>query len=215
MDLNHVIIFSDHHGQEADELVSFGLTEGSHRIHAGQGTRNRKFYFGNFYLEIVWVIDEKEIRNELTLPTGLWERSCFRNFGYSPCGLCFTHTAEMDPLFEGCVKYIPEYIPKGTKFEILTNHDVPDLPWTCRLPDIRNVVGPEEPTEHPAGLKELTKVRIGIPKPGISNNYTEFIERTSPIEFQTAENHHLILEFDHRKQGRTEKFRKLPLTIDY
>ena len=57
MEINHIILFSKMQGQEADELHNFGLTEGSHRIHPGQGTRNRKFYFANFFLEIVWVAE--------------------------------------------------------------------------------------------------------------------------------------------------------------
>ena len=71
MGIDHIFIFSNNNGKEADKLVEFGLTEGSSRIHPGQGTTNRKFYFENFFLEVLWVIDETEIRSELTSKTKL------------------------------------------------------------------------------------------------------------------------------------------------
>jgi len=72
MEIDHIFIFSKNDGKEADKLVEFGLTEGSNRIHPGQGTTNRKFYFENFFLEVLWVIDETEIRSDLTSKTKLW-----------------------------------------------------------------------------------------------------------------------------------------------
>lgn len=39
MEVEHIILFSDNQGNETEELTSFGLTEGSNHIHAGQGTR--------------------------------------------------------------------------------------------------------------------------------------------------------------------------------
>ncbi len=53
MKIDHIFIFSNEHGKEANELVELGFTEGSNRVHKGQGTTNRKFYFENFYLEIL------------------------------------------------------------------------------------------------------------------------------------------------------------------
>ncbi|MEM9673575.1 MAG: hypothetical protein ACFB15_16700 [Cyclobacteriaceae bacterium] len=78
MEIDHIFIFSANQGQEGDQLLDFGLTEGSSRVHPGQGTTNRKFYFENFFLEILYVINKQEIISELTAPTHLWERSQFR-----------------------------------------------------------------------------------------------------------------------------------------
>ncbi len=52
MNIVHIFIFTDDNGKVADELVEFGLIEGSNLVHVGQGTTNRKFYFDNFFLEI-------------------------------------------------------------------------------------------------------------------------------------------------------------------
>ncbi len=87
METDHLFIFSNDEGTEADELVSFGLIEGSSREHPGQGTVNRKFYFENCFLEILWVKNEEEISSDLTRKVGLWDRSHHKNNGASPFGL--------------------------------------------------------------------------------------------------------------------------------
>jgi hypothetical protein len=38
MNIDHIFVFTDGNGEIADKLVDFGLTEGSNRIHVGQGT---------------------------------------------------------------------------------------------------------------------------------------------------------------------------------
>ncbi|MEL7250946.1 MAG: hypothetical protein AAFO03_21130 [Bacteroidota bacterium] len=72
MNIDHIFIFTNDKGKIADEMVTFGLTEGSSRVHLGQGTTNRKFYFDHFFLEVLWVHDEVELHSEQTKPTGLW-----------------------------------------------------------------------------------------------------------------------------------------------
>jgi len=47
MEIDHIFIFVSSKDL-ADELVSFGLTEGSGNVHKGIGTANRRFFFENF-----------------------------------------------------------------------------------------------------------------------------------------------------------------------
>ena len=215
MELDHIIIFSQNQGQEADELASFGLTEGSNRIHPGQGTRNRKFYFENFFLEIVWVSNETEIRSESTAPTGLWERANYKINGCSPFGLCLGASNDTHELFEDSLKYCPVYLKEGQAFYIITNKENPFLPWICRLPmkDQKNIA--EEPTGHKVGIKRLTKVKFGIPDRNYQNNFTDFFNDEPGIIFEYAEHYHMTLEFDHVNNRKLKKFNQLPLTIKY
>ena len=162
MDIDHIFIFTNDNGKIADELVLFGLTEGSSRIHVGQGTTNRKFYFDNFFLEILWVHNEAEIRNDLIKPTGLWQRANFKSTNFSPFGLCIVNTDETESLFQNALKYQPAYFPKGLNIEILTNKQKSNLPWTFRLPFKGQKKNETEPTEHECGLKNLTNVEFGI-----------------------------------------------------
>ena len=84
MEVDHIFIFSNKNGKEFDTLVDFGFTEGSSRLHSGQGTMNRKLYFENFFLQILWVVSETEIQSDITSKTKLWERSQFKKNQYSP-----------------------------------------------------------------------------------------------------------------------------------
>jgi hypothetical protein len=113
MNIDHIFIFTDDNGKVADELLDFGLTEGSNRVHVGQGTTNRKFYFKNFFLEILWVHNETEIKSKQTKPTGLWQRADFKSNSFSPFGLCIVNNDKTEQLFENAFKYQPEYFPQG------------------------------------------------------------------------------------------------------
>ncbi len=68
--------------------MAFGLTEGSSNLHLGQGTANRRFFFYNAMLELLWVRDEREARSPPIAPTRLWKRWRYRFSGYSPFGVC-------------------------------------------------------------------------------------------------------------------------------
>ncbi len=214
MQTDHIFIFSNHQGKEADELIHFGLTEGSSRIHPGQGTRNRKFYFQNFFLEIAWVYNRSEIKSPTTAPTKLWERANHQINGSSPFGLCLVHTTDTDKLFEGCLKYQPDYLPNGHSFDIITNKEHPYLPWTCRLPSTLEHTA-QEPKHHPSGIERLTKVTFGIPSPDFLSRFTEIITSSSNIRFQKDVHHSLTLTFDRARQGKVVEFRELPLVIEY
>ncbi|NHF60103.1 hypothetical protein FK220_012165 [Flavobacteriaceae bacterium TP-CH-4] len=215
MEIDHIFIFSNNDGKEANRLVEFGLTESSSRIHPGQGTTNRKFYFENFFLEILWVIDKSEIQSELTSKTKLWERSQFMENDYSPFGLCLVNSKSTDKLFEQSEIYQPSYFPEGMSIDILTNEENPNLPWTFRLPYRGKKKEHTEPIEHQNGIKSLTKAEFEI-----KDNYgkTEFessFESVENIEFNKGNRLSLTLEFDNYFQGKIKEFSKLNLIIKY
>src|ERR1700759_3284416 len=87
-EIDHVFICTSAGGSEADQLVAFGLTEGSRNHHPGQGTANRRFFFENAMLELLWVEDAEEARSEAVRRLALWERWSQRNLGASPFGIC-------------------------------------------------------------------------------------------------------------------------------
>ena len=59
---------------EAEYLTRLGLIEGLPNVHPGQGTANRRFFFENAMLELLWVEHPGEAQNEQTAPTKLWDR---------------------------------------------------------------------------------------------------------------------------------------------
>ena len=215
MDIDHIFIFTDDNGKIADELVLFGLTEGSGRIHVGQGTTNRKFYFDNFFLEILWVHNEAEIKSDLIKPTGLWQRADTNPTNFSPFGLCIVNTDETKSLFKNSFKYQPAYFPIGLKIDILTNEEKPNLPWTFRLPFKEQKKNETEPTEHKHGLRNLTNVEFGIKNYKETDEFIQQFVGQKKIKFTLSSTNNLTLTFDDNKNGLTKKIDKLNLKINY
>jgi hypothetical protein len=214
MDIDHIFIFTENKGKVADQLVSFGLTEGSSRIHKGQGTTNRKFYFENFFLEILWVHDENEIKSDLVKPTGLWQRANYKTNNSSPFGLCIVNADETDSLFEKSLKYQPDYFPSGLSIDTLTNENQPELPWTFRLPFKGHKKNEVEPTAHANGIKRLTKAQFTYKKLN-SNNFVEKFKNESKIKFVAGCDLKLVLTFDDNSQRRQLQIEELNLIIEY
>ncbi|OYU81728.1 MAG: hypothetical protein CFE23_02250 [Flavobacterium sp. BFFFF1] len=214
MDIDHIFIFTDDNGKVADELVDFGLTEGSNRIHVGQGTTNRKFYFDNFFFEILWVHDETELKSERTMPTGLWQRAEFKSNRFSPFGLCIVNADETEKLFEKAFKYQPDYFPQGLEIDILKNEHQPDLPWTFRLPFKGQKHYENEPTKHLNGISVLTNAIFEYQSIA-QDTFPDHFKNQDNIQFIKSTRHWLNLVFDNRKQGKKKVFEKLSLTIEY
>ncbi|MBO0932426.1 VOC family protein [Fibrella aquatilis] len=214
MDADHIFIFTDDNGKTADQLVEFGLTEGSNRVHVGQGTTNRKFYFDNFFLEILWVHDTNEIESEKIKPIGLWQRAEFKINNFSPFGLCIINTSETDELFENAFKYQPDYFPQGQTIDILKNENQSSLPWTFRLPIKGQKKNNNEPTKHKNGIGLLTKTTFEHQE-SIKAKFINFFEREQNIEFIKSDRTWLNLTFDNGKQGLATEFLTLKLTIHY
>ena len=215
MEIDHIFIFSNNGGKEAEKLVEFGLTEGSSRIHAGQGTMNRKFYFENFFLEILWVVDETEIQSELTSKTKLWERSQFEKNEFSPFGLCLVNSKLTDKLFEHSEIYQPNYFPEGMSINIITNEKNPNLPWTFRLPYRGEKKTIFEPTNHKNGIRKLTHTEFEMPFNKDEKEYKPYFKGCKSIKFKNGQRNHLTLEFDNITQKKEMTFNELNMTIKY
>jgi len=213
MDIDHIFIFTDTNGRIADELISFGLTANESRLHQGQGTTNRTFSFENFFLEIVWVHNEQEIKSDLVKPAGLWQRAEYFKNNYSPFGLILTNNEECDHLFENAYKYQPEYFPQGMAFEILQNNNQPDLPWTCRMP-FRREKNTEREVTHKNKIHSLSKATFEYTGSS-GESFLGHFNNEKTIQFIKSDKAWLTLTFDNSKQGLRKMFEPLQLTIEY
>ena len=214
MNADHIFIFTNDYGKIADELIEFGLKEGSSRIHNGQGTTNRKFYFDNFFLEILWVHNKTEINSELVKPIGLWQRANYQSSDFSPFGLCIVNTDETNNLFENAYQYQPNYFPKGMTIDILKNEHQPNFPWTFRLPFKEQNKNKNEPTNHKNGIKQLSKVDFYVENINDSN-FMQSFEGEQNINFIKSDKTWLNLTFDEGKQRLKISFETLQLTLKY
>lgn len=215
MEIDHIFIFSDSPQAAAAELLALGLTEGSSRVHPGQGTTNRKFYFANFFLEILWVHDATEITSPLLLPTRLWERARYAATGASPYGLCLVNTPDTDSVFADALVYQPQYFPLGLTIDVLPNAHNHALPWLFRLPFKGAKAATTEPTQHPAGLQQLTHAHFGLRQFAADEPGLQKLAGQPQFSFGPAVENNLTLTFDGHRQGQTKKVEALNLTICY
>lgn len=214
IELDHIFIFSEQAGAEAEQLVQAGFQEGSSRVHPGQGTTNRKFYVENFFLEILWVHDEEELQSPATRATRLWERAHFRQTGASRFGLCLVNTPETDRLFAQAAAYQPRYFPEGMAIDILHHATTPSLPWTFRLPFTGPKKEHQEPTSHANGISKLTHAQFGLSAKATTAQLVHQLAGEQAISFMT-QGPGLVLSFDHQGQGKTLSLPDLDLEIRY
>lgn len=214
MNIDHIFIFTDDKGQIADELVKFGFVEGSNRVHLGQGTTNRKFYFNNFFLEVLWVHHPNEIISDQTKPMGLWQRAEYKSNNFSPFGLCIVNEDYSEALFQNAIKYQPSYFPEGFTIDILKNDLQPSLPYTFRLPFKGQKQHEHEPLKHQNKIASLTKTIFEY-KERVDDIFINYFKEDSNIEFLKSSRDWLNLVFDGGKQKQKANFKDLKLTISY
>jgi hypothetical protein len=123
LELDHIILFCAAGAPEADALIERGLHEGPGNSHPGQGSVNRRFFFRNLYLELLWIEDYEEAQVGEARRTGLWDRWINRHDGRCPFGLVFRPAAPGTPAPFPSWTYKPKYFPPG--FSIEVSLDIP------------------------------------------------------------------------------------------
>lgn len=161
--MDHAFIGCRSGAPEGEALLRLGFLEGSANTHPGQGTANRRFFFENFMLELVWVADPAEVQNERTRRTRLWERCQGQDGLVSPFGIIFrsTSTPPAPPPFVTW-SYAPLYLPPGLAMQIAdgTTLNEPDLFY---LPFLRSGTARKpEPTAHALPIRRIRGVSVGL-----------------------------------------------------
>lgn len=96
-EIAHLFICTAAGAPAAEKLLQFGLTEGSANVHPGQGTANRRFFFHNLMLELLWVHSATEAQSATTQPTYLWERWVAHQPQTCPFGVCLRLSRHLAP----------------------------------------------------------------------------------------------------------------------
>jgi hypothetical protein len=209
--LDHLFILTDAGAPAAERLIEFGLAEGTRNRHPGQGTENRRFFFQNSMLELLWVCDAAEAASELVRPTGLWERWSRRETGICPFGLILRPEApgSGDVPFEAR-EYRPPYLPHPLVFQVAANTPLSE-PLLTYMDFARTA--PMERHDHPAGLKEVTGVRLTSPVEQPSAALAALL-KAGVFSLRHGLEHHLEIGFDGERQQREADFRPhLPLSF--
>lgn len=120
VELDHVIFFCGVGAPEADALLARGLHEGPGNSHPGQGTVNRRFFFRNAYLELLWVENFTEAQSPEARRTQLWDRWTNRSAGVCPFGLVFRPGSNTKAAPFPAWSYVPRYFPPGFSIDVAT-----------------------------------------------------------------------------------------------
>lgn len=204
MQIDHIFIRTTAGAPEAEALRAFGLTEGSGNVHPGQGTANRRFFFANAFLELLWIADATEVASPLTAPTMLRERLTIGSDA-SPFGICLRDVDDgAFPVFD----YRPSYLPPGMSIGIASNAPLLEPMWFCLAGGKHQPPAPE----HAAGIGRITALRCTLP----SVAALSAAALASGIDFAGGEEHLLEISFDDGARGMVHDFRPmLPILVRY
>jgi Glyoxalase-like domain len=217
LEIDHVIVCVSEGAPEAAALTGLGFVEGSSNTHPGQGTANRRFFFNNAYLELLWVSNPDEARQEPSRRTRLWDRWSKRNDGACPFSIALRPDTPSDDMalpFPTWAYHAP-YLPPQVKIALaldtsLTEPDFFYLGFATR-PDVKK----REPVAHALPLGDLTSVRIVLPAEPRSAA-ARATRGLGLIDFQSGAGYLMELTFNHGAAAKSADVRPtLPLTLKW
>jgi len=217
VEIDHIFICVDPGAREAEALKEFGLIEGAANQHPGQGTANRRFFFRNAFIELLYLHDPAETQSELTKPTKLYERLTSKGDKASPFGICFRPATDAEKQLPfPSWGYQPIYLPANLKIDI-GNAPLNEPMWFflsfASRPDKASGER-RQPLEHPTGFSEITSVRVIIPN---TENYSEpalCANNVKDVEIAEGDEHLVQVGFDNESNGKSHDFRPiLPLVF--
>ena len=219
MEVDHIFICTQHGAPEAEVLKEFGLTEGSSNKHFGQGTANRRFFFKNLFIELLWLESSEEAISPITAPTRLYDRLTSKSVNISPFGICFRpKTLENKaPKFSNW-NYKPLYLPNNLEVNVAKNTLLSEPMWFFLSFASRPDNAPQEkrqPLIHSSGLSEVTSIQVIIPN--ANKNFTlSNKEQLGILKINDGNEHRVEITFDHGKNNLTHDFRPtLPMVFIY
>ncbi len=209
MRLDHFFILTEKFAPEAELLTEFGLVEGMPNDHPGQGTANRRFFFSNTTLELLYVRDPNEADEGPGQRLRIPERASNRDA--SPLGLVMRCDGDSEePAFPGW-RYQPVYFDAGVSFLVGENSDCLVEPLCICMPNNPPPGSPQQQSEAP--FIEVTAIRLHVPVDRPSS-VLDAIARVEGIHVQPNSPHCLEIAFGHEAEGKQRDFRPgLPLKI--
>ncbi len=164
--MDHAFIGCPARAPTAAALLKLGFIEGSGNTHPGQGTANRRFFFENFMLELLWVADASEVQNDRTRRTRLWDRCERQDARVSPFGIVFGSSAAPPPAAPFPTwEYRPIYLPDGLAMQIADGTTLYE-PELFYLPFLTRLGPRKEPVAHAAPIRHIKGLAVGIANRG-------------------------------------------------
>lgn len=209
MQLHHFFILTEKFAPEAELLTELGLIEGVSNNHPGQGTANRRFFFSNTALELLYVRDAKEADDGPGHGLHLPERAS--NSSASPLGLVMRCDDASEGLAFPGWRYQPIYFNPGVSFLVGENSERLEEPLCICMPS--NLPSGSHQLKSKAPFIEVSELRLHVPvdKP---SSVLEAIARVDGVRVQTNSPHLLEIAFGQEAEGKQRDFRpRLPLKV--
>ncbi|MCG8635594.1 MAG: VOC family protein [Desulfobacterales bacterium] len=215
LELDHVFIWVDKGGLEADVLVDAGFTEGEGNVHPGQGTANRRFFFDNLMLELIWVENRDDTLTPPIRPAYFWERWQARGETSSPFGLVFRSPFNSVPF--AATDFSPPYLPEYMSFKIGANAGTLGEPLVFVMPSCLTQGNQAISPDMPEGFNTVTGLRVYLPGPVKKASPLDVINRLDGLDIHgSGRGHFMEIEFCGRAMGKKLDFRPvLPLRFFY
>jgi hypothetical protein len=213
LEVDHAFIGCRTRAPEGDALLRLGFVEGSSNTHPGQGTANRRFYFDNFMLELVWVADPDEARNERTRRTRLFERCEGKDRQVSPFGIIFrsTVTPPAPPPF-ATWSYTPIYLPPGLAMQVAEGTSLYE-PELFYLPFLRRAATQRtEPVTHAQPIR-VCGLSVGVRDRGALSAASRCAEQHGLVSYFEAPQPLLEILFEGPAGIRIDLRPELPLVF--
>ena len=208
-EFDHFFILTSPGAPQAELLSGIGLIEGSPNDHPGQGTANRRFFFLDSMLELLYIRDVCEAANGPGGRLGFVERA--KDTSASPFGLIFKAGPDSAGApFLGW-RYYADYLESGQYFHVGENSDLLEEPLCIYIPfDLPSPAIQPKQGEPYTKITEL-RVIVQVFRP---SSVLETINQSDRISLQLGEAHRLEVVFNEEKKGRFKDFRPgLPLIM--
>jgi len=217
IEFDHLFICVDDPGV-GDLLRDFGLSEGSSNTHLGQGTANRRFFFNNGFIELLYSVNKEELQSSLTAPTGLYERLHTPDDQISPFGLCFRPSTDNVTVPFPHWLYRPTYLPSNLDISV-GRAPLSEPMWFFLSFGYRpdTAVGDQlQPLVHKRGFKLITSVVVAGQSADALSTVAEVIKNVDCIFYERAKEQFLKVEFDFGSACCQHDFRPaLPLILHW
>jgi hypothetical protein len=237
LEVDHLNVWDTNPKKEQEKLVDIGFTsvpDSLCKIHEGQGTTGRYFYFLNGYLELIFVYDQNQLEanNNKNKDLDFTTRANFEQNGASPFSLALKlrdYNVEKIP-FEK-VKYHQDwmednahiYAAKNSKTNITEPSIFVVYPGIESdrfetVADLKNI--PEEYSiwrdffVHPNGAEKITQIIITTTSLDLKTNTISAVNGIENVTVRKGKEHVMELYFDDNIQKKSIDLRpELPLIV--
>lgn len=209
--LDHAFITCRVGAPEAAVLIRRGFVEGSGNVHPGQGTANRRFFFANFMLELLWVVDPTEAAGDAVRSTGLWDRWSKQAEGASRFGIIYGGATARAPF--ATESYYPAYLPPSKSIEIVQGLSLeePAIFWIPSLSGDR--ARPAAPTDHTAPVRDISRLAVGLPRVATLSHAARRVREAALLDFFDAPSPVLEVHFRSEEETTIDCRPDLPLVF--